>query len=135
MGVKFDKKKAVGTAVIKKEITESDIENIIVTSFEGGSNSWLGLDNISEEMQSKPKGVPWSTWTARLLIDGKSIKLYDVTGEIEDDSEWILTLEKIIKGFQLNCEKRPFDCDLEQGDAITSDCIVQYALFDKLVFN
>lgn len=135
MEITFDEKKVVGTAVIKKDITESDIENIIVTSFEGGSNSWMGLDNSSEEMKAKPKGEPWSTWCARLLLDGKSIKLYDVTGEIEDDSEWVLTLEKLIKGFQMNCEQRPFDCDLEQGDAITSDCIVQYALFNELVFN
>ncbi|OME54030.1 hypothetical protein BSK59_15730 [Paenibacillus odorifer] len=130
----FDKKKVVGTAVIKKPITEEDVETIIVTSFEGGSNYWMGLDVQNEDMQAKPKGEPWSTWSAKLLIDGKSIKLYDIEDE-EDDSQWILTLEKLIKGYQLNCENRPHDCDLDQGDATTSDCIVQFSLFGQVVYG
>ena len=126
--------KVVGKAVVEKPITEKDIENIIVTSFEGGSNYWMGLDNGTPNMMKKPKGEPWSTWSTKLLIDGESVKLYDVEGD-EDDKDWILTLDKLIKGYQLNCINRPHDCNLDQGDATTSDCIVQFALFDKVVFG
>lgn len=131
--LEFDDKKIVGVAMIKKNLTESDIENIIVTSFEGGSNYWMGLDVSSEDMKAKPEDEPWSTWSTKLLIEGKSIKLFDVEGD-DDDSEWVLTLKKIIKGYELNCVNRPFDCDLEQGDATTSDCIIQFALFGKIVY-
>ena len=36
---------------IKVEITESDIESIIVGSLEGGSSYWLGLDNTGEDWE------------------------------------------------------------------------------------
>jgi hypothetical protein len=125
--------KVIGTAIIKKELTEKDIENIIVTAFEGGSNYWMELGNNPED-NNKPKGEPWSTWFTKMLLEGNSVKMCDVEGT-EDDSNWILTLDKVIKGYQLNCEQRPLDCDVESGDAITCDCIIQYALFDKIIFG
>lgn len=132
--LEFDKKKVVGTATIKKELTESDIENIIVTAFEGGSNYWMGLDNSSEDMQAKPNGEPYSTWSTKLILEGKSVKLFDIE-ESDDDSNWIITLDKLIKGFELNYVNRPHDNDLENGDATTADCILQYALFGEVVYG
>lgn len=131
--LEFDKKKVVGTVTIKKELTETDIENIIVTAFEGGSNYWMGLDNSSEDMQAKPKGEPYSTWITKLILEGKSVKLFDIE-ESDDDSDWVITLEKLIKGFELNYVNRPHDNDLENGDATTADCILQYALFGEIVY-
>lgn len=126
--------KVVGTAVIKKPLTEKDIENIIVTAFEGGSNYWMGLDNSTDNWKNKPKGVPLSQWATKLLLEESYVKLYDIE-QSEDDSNWVITLEKIIKGYEMNCIERPHDCDLEQGDAGTADCILQYALFGKVVFG
>lgn len=133
--LKFDDNKVVGTVTIKKNLTEGDIENIIVSCFEGGSNDWLGLDNKDKpEWDAKPKDEPNSTWATKLLLDGNSIKFYDIE-ENEDDSNWILTLDKLIKGFELNYEKRPHDNDLERGDARTCDCILQFALFKEVVYG
>jgi hypothetical protein len=132
--LEFDKNKVVGTITINKNVSETDIENIIVSSFEGGSNYWMGLDNTGEEWEQKPKGEPLSTWATNLLLEGKSIKLYDIHEE-EDDSNWILTLDKLIKGIELNSINRPWDADLENGDASTADCIVQFALFGKVVYS
>ncbi|MGG4105217.1 hypothetical protein AAXB25_14970 [Paenibacillus lautus] len=132
--LEFDKKKVVGIATIKKELTESDIENIIVTAFEGGSNYWMGLDVLNEDMKAKPKGEPWSTWSTKLILEGKSVKLFDIE-ESDDDSDWIITLDKLIKGFELNYVNRTHDNDLENGDATTADCILQYALFGEIVYG
>ncbi|MCR8994599.1 hypothetical protein [Brevibacillus laterosporus] len=126
--------KVVGTAIIEKPLTEKDIEDIIVTAFEGGSNYWMGLDDSSDDMKAKPKGEPWSTWSTKLILEGKPVKLYDKEGT-EDDRDWVITLDKLINGYKLNFIERPHDCDLEQGDAGTADCILQYALFGKLVFG
>jgi hypothetical protein len=127
--------KVVGKAMIEKEVTEKDIETIIVNGFEGGIKYWAGLDvYYSEDVFNCPKDEPWSTWCTKLLIEGKSVKLYDVEGT-EDDNNWILTLDKIINGYKLNCIKRPHDSDLENGDATTSDSIIQYALFNEIVFG
>ncbi len=123
--------KVIGTVTVQKQITESDIENIVVTAFEGGCNYWMGLIR-TKEWEDKPKNEPLSTWATKLLIEGKTIKLYD----IEDDEEgWELTLEKVLKGIELNVVNRPFDCDLEDFDAYTADCIIQYALFGEIVYG
>lgn len=132
MELQFDEKKVVGTATITKNITEKDVENIMVTAIEGGIGYWACLHNDKPEWKDKPKTEPSSMWATKLLIEGKEVIFTDTE---EEEGEWVLTLEKLIKGYQLNCVERPFDCDLEQGDATTADCIVQYALFDKVVYG
>ena len=46
-----------------------------------------------------------------------------------------LTLERLLVGIQKNAEERPWDCDLENYDATTCDCIIQYALYDEIIFG
>ncbi len=122
----------LGTYTITQNITVSDVETVIVNCLEGGSNYWLGLDNSTDDWKERPDGEPFSMWVVKLLLDGKTVHFYDV----EEESEtFTLTLEQLLKGFQLNADKRPFDCDLENGDAITSDCILQYAMFGQLVYG
>lgn len=132
--------KVVGYAKVELPLKESDIENIMVTAIEGGINYWAGLDNTAEAWAERPKDEPLSMWATKILIDGGSVKFYDVEGggeleEEEDDSEWILTLDKLLAGFAQNYKERPHDNDLEQGDATTADCIIQYALFGQIVFG
>lgn len=129
----FSKDKVVGEAVIKVALTESDIETIIVNGFEGGCNYWLGLDNGDrQEWTEKPSDEPNSTWATKLLLEGKTVHLFDIEDE---DEKWELTLDKLIAGFSQNANERPFDSNLENGDASTSDCIIQYALFGKIVYG
>jgi hypothetical protein len=113
-------------------LTEEDIENIMVTGLEGGINYWAGLNNTGILWDDKPDSEPNSTWATRILIQGGEVKLFDV----EDENDcWVLTLDKLIKGFESNYVKRPHDNNLEQGDATTADCIIQYALFNEIVFG
>lgn len=130
--LEFSKEKVVGKAVVEMELTENDIESIMVNGLEGGINYWAGLDNTGENWDLKPKGEPLSTWATKLLLEGKEVKFYD----LEDEDElWILTLEKLVKGFSLNYIHRPKDNSIEDGDATTCDCIIQYALFNELVYG
>lgn len=128
---KIEKEKLYNVQVTKN-ISVSDIENIIVTAFEGGTNYWCGIDNTTPEWNTKPKDMPVSQYIVELLVSGETVKLYDV----EDESkEWELNLQKLLSGYILNCEKRPHDCDIEDGDATTADCIVQYALFGDVIYG
>lgn len=79
------------TVNVPQNITELDIENIIVSSFEGGSNNWMMLDNSTLEFKNKPKNEPLATWTTKLLIDGKKIIIMDMENE---NKEYILTQEQ-----------------------------------------
>lgn len=127
-------KKVVGTAKIELALTEEDIETIIVNGLEGGIGYWAGLDNTGEAWEAIPKDEPYSTWATKILLEGGTVKLYDVE-DAEDDTDWTLTLDKIIKGFELNYKERPHDNDIENGDATTYDCIIQYAIFGEVVFG
>lgn len=130
--LEFDDKKVVGKAKIEVELTEDDIGNIMINGLEGGIGYWAGLNNSGSLWEEKPKGEPLSTWATKIILEGHSVKFYDVEDEEE---EWELTLEKLINGYAQNFKERPFDNNVEEGDAITVDCIIQYALFGKLVYG
>ena len=131
---KFSRNDTVGSYEVKVDISSNDIETVIVNSFEGGSNYWLGLDTENDKSVwgRKPKGVPYSTWATQMLLEGETLHFYDVE---EESEKFTLNLEQLVNGFKINAEKRPHDCDLENGDAITSDCILQYGVFGKLVYG
>ena len=109
---------------VKAQITASAIENIIVSALEGQSNYWVGVDNTTIEWRDKPKGMPVSQYATDLILNGKKVVLYD----IEDESEtWELTLDKLLNGIgKAMSENRDYEDEC--------DTILQYALFDDLVF-
>ncbi|WP_206459416.1 hypothetical protein [Anaerovorax sp. IOR16] len=118
---------------IEKIITYSDIENIVITALEDGIGYWACLNNTTTEWNEKPENMPISQWATELLLTGKSITF--------DDAEWDnfkdekLNLEKLLKGIALNIQERPDDCDLDNMDATTADCIIQFALFGEVIYG
>jgi hypothetical protein len=126
--------KVIGKIQIPLEITEEDIDNIIVSSVEGGSNSWMGIDNSKPEFKNKPKDEPIATWITKLILEGKTVYFYDCEEE-EEEEYFPLTLEKLLKGIELNIQERPFSNDKDNWDSVDTDCIIQYALFGKLIYG
>ena len=110
----------VGTTV-----TAEQIENIIVTSLECQSTYWLGLDNTTEEWADEPDDLPTSQYATQLILEGKTVTLFDVEDE---DKIWTLTLDKLLKGIAIA---------LSNGEDIEdeADNVMQYALFGELVFG
>ncbi len=123
--------RVVGTVNVPIDITESDIECIIVGSFEGGS-SWFIVDNTTEVWSNKPKGEPVSTWATKILIDGGIVRLCDT---YDDDTMLDLTLDKVLEGIKLNNTKRPKCSDKDNWDATDYDCIIQYALLGEVEYD
>ena len=109
------------------------IEDIIVTMFESGcSNGWLALDNDGPDWDKEPKDMPTSQYLFQLLIAGKSVKFMDSEGQ-EDDSDWILTLEKLLAGIALDIQN--YRTDLDNLDGEDADRIMQYALLGDIVYG
>jgi hypothetical protein len=133
--LEFDKKKVVGRVNIPLELTEADIESIIVNGFEGGINYWATFrkNDNQKYFAEKPKTEPISTWATKVLLEGHEVFLRDI--EEEGNELLVLTLEKIIEGYRKNYVERQHDNDLDKGDATTCDCIIQYALFSELVYG
>lgn len=121
------KNQVVGEFTRKVKITGADIDYVLCGALEGGIDCW----GYMKRDPNKPQGLPSSSWATELLLAGKSITIV----EEEENEEYELTLEKLLNGIQRNATHRPQDSDLENADAITYDCIVQYALFNDVVYG
>lgn len=122
---------------IKVRLTPNDIENIIVTAFEGGINYWASVpstdfdgNNVREILGGKPKDMPFSQWITHLLLNGKHVKVVD---REDADEEFKLDLEAVKKGFAMMVDKHNFDLDTFDADG--ADGVIQYGLFGKYVYG
>ena len=123
-------------------ITDQDIEDIIVTALEGGTGYWACLDNSRPEWEEAYETEEVTSIIAtRFLLEGKTLYFSDAEGE--DDEIWELTTDKLVKGIRLsvingNTDMVDFsnsNLDVLNIDSSVADCIIQYALFDKVVFG
>ena len=123
------------TYTANKTITEEQIKDIIIDGIETGIGYWATLHNDTEEFEKYYNTTKLSTSeiVAEILLNGGEVEITDLEGD--EEPKYKLTLERLLKGIAMNEEKRPFDCDLENYDAITADCIFQYALYDEVVFG
>lgn len=120
---------------VKKKITEEQIKDLVVDGVETGIGYWATLHNDTEEFEKyyNDTDLTTSEIVAEILLKGGSVKITDMEEDVE--SKYDLTLERLLVGIQKNAEERPWDCDLENYDAITCDCIFQYAIFDEVIFG
>ena len=121
-----------GQAIIHFKLTQQDIDDIMVTALEGGINYWCS----EVEVVGKYLGEYASDQISR----GGALKLYDA----EEDEVYELNLNKFLKGFKLWVEGGydEYDAVQEDGtvdcceiDAACADEIIQFALFDDIVFG
>lgn len=120
------------------ELTDDDIEDIMVTALEGGIGYWSCFDNTTKDFDEQAKlcdeHEPVSIIATKMLLNGKSLIFEDV----ESPDRWKLTLDKLKKGIVQYCKERGnIRTALDEGmyDADESDCTIQYALFGEIVFG
>lgn len=137
LGADEDKKEETGTILsmeFKVRITDDDIDDIMVSALEGGIVYWC----YRAETVGKPKGKYASDQISR----GGTLRLYDR----EDESVYELTKEKLVKGIAMYLENptqsdvlevidHELRLDTSYVDADVSDCMVQYALFDDIIYG
>lgn len=110
---------------VETTVSAENIENIIVSSLEVASTYWCGLDDTLPEWKDEPEDMPSAQYATQLLLEGKSITLFDIEDE---DEQWKLTLTMLLKGIGLA---------LTQGYSIDDDVdeVLQLALFGELVYG
>lgn len=114
-------------------ITDEDIDDILVSAFEGGINYWC--------TKVRFVGEPVGDCASEHVSRGGTVTLHDS----EDDKDFELTRDGVIKGV-LQYLVKPTSCDIlevvnhkliiDTGyvDADVADSIVQYALFGDIVY-
>lgn len=109
------------------ELSNEEVSDLMVTALEGGINYWC--------RKAKVVQCPTDyTFASDVIALGGTLMLYDA----ESDEKWELTLEKFLKGVKWYCEQSGYTDGgdlMQEHDADTADQIVQYALFDEIVFG
>lgn len=111
------------------DMTQKDLDDLMCTALEGGICYWCGRAEVVGEMLGD--------YAHEQISRGGSLILYDA----ESSDKWELTLEKFLCGLGLylgeamSAAFEGEDIDFSDFDADAVDCIVQYALFGKLVFG
>jgi hypothetical protein len=119
--------------------TTEEINDLIVTALEGGINYWCGKAEIIKFPNGAFVGVSLEDqsnvhYASDVIGYGGKLKMTDVE---DDDEVWELDLPKMLKGIQMHCEAHniaPEDL-MDNYDADTADSIVQFALFNEIVFG
>ena len=120
-----------GQAVINFKLTEEDIDDIMDAALYG-INYWCSEAEIV--------GERLGDYASDQISRGGTLKLYDA----ESDDVWELTLEKFLNGFKLwvangddeyGALQSDGSVDTGEIDSATADMIIQYALFDEIVFG
>ena len=122
-------------------LTDEDIGDLMCTALEGGIGYWACLDNTREEWKKYDdeldKDLTLDEVAAMILIEGKSLYFIDV----EDKKEiYELTLDKLFNGISkvVAIDSTLLEdgrLDLCSIDAEIADNIIQYGIFNELVFG
>lgn len=120
-------------AEIKVSLTQEDVDNIMVSALEGGINYWCRKAEVVEEQRC-------GDWGHEQIARGGALILHDA----ECSDKWKLNLKKFLKGVKLwiqNGDDRygalQKDGTLDTGeiDGEMADMIVQYALFNEVIYG
>ena len=113
----------------KHEITNEEISDLIVTALDGGINYWCGGVTVKQQ--------PIFNWTFAnevIALNG----ILELVDSENTDEKWELTQEKFIKGLIKTMEHYDYNTVsilMDNHDAEVADVLIQYALFDEIVFG
>lgn len=111
-------------------LADEDINDLMVAALEGGINYWCG----KAVAKLVPEGVEYE-YLSELIAKGGVIELTDAEDE---DEKWDLNLSKFMNGVAMVCKKRGFGSGeelIDNHDAEVADMLIQFALFDEIVFG
>ena len=112
---------------LDKVISKQDLNDLLVTAFEGGINYWVEKVELDGEWPKESK-----KYLSDMLTEGFNLKIYEAEGEI-----LTLTLDDFKKGVQIyeQIHEQDLESLMDDHDADTADFIVQYALFGEIVYG
>lgn len=112
------------------EFKDQDVEDILITAMEGGSNYWYYLDLAGKVFERSSKKSLTENIITAVLEKGEEFDIYDI--EEEDQVLGKLSRENIERGIAL-CLKEGID-PFQDMDAGTADVFFQYVVMGELVF-
>ena len=122
-------KEVAGTVEVPLKVHNYHLDCILSGAFEGGSNYW------AERVEVVDKDYKGAEYASEVISHDGELLIYTQ----DDDKPIKLTKEKMLKGCKLyvsgtkDTNGRSFNID--GWDAIDHDMILQYALFDEVIYG
>lgn len=118
------------TIQIPFKIDGEFVDSVMCSAFEGGINYWC------ESAKAKDNDYKGAEYASEVISRGGTVVLKDA----EEDETYEIDLDKFVKGYrkyvQWASEKnREVYTDPAYIDAEIADIIVQYAVFDEIVYG
>ena len=113
----------------KIALSADNIDDLMVTALEGGINYWCEdclIKNIPAESEC--------VFASHVISKNGVLTLFD----LDSTEKWDLTLEMFLKGVKKYCEENNIDSAedlMDNHDAYTADDIIQYAIFDEIIYG
>ena len=112
------------TFVLKPiEVTDEHLDNILVGCFEGGSNYWI------DKIEVKKDDFKGAVYSSHSVSKGAELYIY------ADDTKYLLSKSSLVHGIQMYLDESKHKNWPDGGDAYTDDMILQYALFEEVVYG
>lgn len=119
---------------ITKTYNEEDIEDIISVMFQSFYPYFM-LDNTTDEWKkarnSLSKDATIEEITRVMFESGQAIKIIDV----EDETEYYMTPGTFKHGVQKAIEEGYWDGDVDTADSEVGYAILQFALFNEILYD
>lgn len=108
-------------------LTREDVDDIMCGALEGGITYWCCYAEPKDKIDFDEIKVEY---LHEIITKGYSILLHDS----ESDEVYELNLEKLCNGIKAYYNDNP-NITVDEMDAMSYDSIVQYALFDKIIYG
>ena len=105
------------------EVTDDHLDSILVGAFEGGSNYW------ADKVKVKDDDYKGAEFASGVISKGGEIYIHT------EGDKHLLTKNMLINGLQMYLDESKHKNWPDGGDAYTDDCILQYALFEEIVYG
>jgi hypothetical protein len=110
------------------EISNEDVNDLLVCALEGGINYWCAKVEVTKEPKESYE------YASEVISLGGELTLT----EDEEGTKHVLTQEKFLKGVSKAMEHFLFgtvEYMMDCHDAETADVIIQFAIFDEIVYG
>lgn len=116
-------------------LTDSFIEDVLVTAIEGGISYWCS--HIEVPIDYQWKGQPTSIGASMAINRGSEVVFHisDSRDRADLNRSYKLTFPKMSSGISKFFLENGVDMDTGNLDSADCDRILQYALFDKATFS
>lgn len=113
-------------------VTSEDIDDIMTTALEGGINYWCNEAEVVGECLGE--------YASEQISKGGTLILHDA----ESEDTWELNIEKLLRGISLAIEEEYLadyewydadSIDTCQIDGDVADAIIQFAIFEEIIFG